>query len=115
MSQNDRIEPTFNTAPLNQPGAQPGHHQPPRQPAAPAPEAPQLDPAPEAAAPAGNDALAKAQAEIAELKDRLLRTAAESENLRKRMEREKEDALKYGAGNFAKDILTVADNRRRAI
>lgn len=116
MSQNDRIEPTFNTAPLNQqPGAQPGHHQPPRQPAAPAPEAPQLDPAPEATAPAGNDALGKAQAEIAELKDRLLRTAAESENLRKRMEREKEDALKYGAGKFAKDILTVADNLRRAI
>lgn len=115
MSQNDRIEPTLNTAPLNQPGAQPGHHQPPRQPAAPAPEAPQLDPAPESAAPAGNDALAKAQAEIAELKDRLLRTAAESENLRKRMEREKEDALKYGAGKFAKDILTVADNLRRAI
>lgn len=112
MSQNDRIEPTLNTAPLNQPGAQPGHHQPPRQSPAPAPEAPQLDPAPETA---GSDALAKAQAEIAELKDRLLRTAAESENLRKRMEREKEDALKYGAGKFAKDILTVADNLRRAI
>lgn len=112
MSQNDRIEPTLNTAPLNQPGAQPGHHQPPRQPAAPAPEAPQLDPAPETA---GHDALSKAQAEIAELKDRLLRTAAESENLRKRMEREKEDALKYGAAKFSKDILTVADNLRRAI
>lgn len=116
MSQNDRIEPTLNTAPLNQqPGQQPGHHQPPRQPAAPAPEAPQLNPAPETAAPAGNDALTRAQAEIAELKDRLLRTAAESENLRKRMEREKEDALKYGAAKFSKDILTVADNLRRAI
>lgn len=116
MSQNDRIEPTLNTAPLNQqPGQQPGHHQPPRQPAAPAPEAPQLNPTPETAAPAGNDALTRAQAEIAELKDRLLRTAAESENLRKRMEREKEDALKYGAAKFSKDILTVADNLRRAI
>lgn len=76
---------------------------------APAPEAPQLDTQP------ADDALAKAQAEIAELKDRLLRTAAESENLRKRMEREKEDALKYGAAKFSKDILTVADNLRRAI
>ena len=117
MSKNERIEPTFNTGPAHQPGHQP----PPRQEPAPAPEAPQLEPAPEAtpapaaAAPAGTDALSKAQAEIAELKDRLLRTAAESENLRKRMEREKEDALKYGAGKFAKDILTVADNLRRAI
>lgn len=112
MSQNDRIEPTLNTAPLNQPGAQPGHHQPPRQDPAPAPDAPQLNPQP---AETGTDAVAKAQAEIAELKDRLLRTAAESENLRKRMEREKEDALKYGAAKFSKDILTVADNLRRAL
>lgn len=61
------------------------------------------------------DALTKAQAEIAELKDRLLRNAAEGENLRKRLEREKEDATKYAAGKFAKDILTVADNLRRAL
>ncbi|WP_374300165.1 nucleotide exchange factor GrpE [Ferrovibrio sp.] len=61
------------------------------------------------------DALAKAQAEIAELKDRLLRNAAEGENLRKRLEREKEDAAKYAAGKFAKDILSVADNLRRAL
>lgn len=61
------------------------------------------------------DALTKAQAEIAELKDRLLRNAAEGENLRKRLEREKEDAAKYAAGKFAKDILTVADNLRRAL
>lgn len=120
MSQNDRIEPTLNTAPLNQgagqqTGQQAGHQ--PQQPAAPAPEAPQLTPKPEAVPeqPAANDPLAKAQAEIAELKDRLLRTAAESENLRKRMEREKEDALKYGAAKFSKDVLTVADNLRRAI
>jgi molecular chaperone GrpE len=120
MSQNDRIEPTLNTAPLNpgtgqQTGQQSGHQ--PSQPAAPAPDAPQLTPKPEAVPeqPAANDPLAKAQAEIAELKDRLLRTAAESENLRKRMEREKEDALKYGAAKFSKDVLTVADNLRRAI
>jgi molecular chaperone GrpE len=105
MNTNDRIEPTLNS------GAQ---QQQPRQPAAPAPDAPRLDPNPEAPA-AEADALAKAQAEIAELKDRLLRTAAESENLRKRMEREKEDALKYGAAKFSKDILTVADNLRRAL
>ncbi|MFC3676355.1 nucleotide exchange factor GrpE [Ferrovibrio xuzhouensis] len=66
---------------------------------------------PEAAAAA----LAAAQAEIAELKDRILRTAAEGENLRKRLEREKEDAAKYASGKFARDILTVADNLRRAL
>jgi molecular chaperone GrpE len=73
--------------------------------------------APEAAeaATAQADALAAAQAEIAELKDRLLRNAAESENLRKRLEREKEDAAKYATGKFARDILTVADNLRRAL
>ncbi|MFN4311999.1 MAG: nucleotide exchange factor GrpE [Ferrovibrio sp.] len=68
-----------------------------------------------AQADVGTDALTKAQAEIAELKDRLLRTAAEGENLRKRLEREKEDAAKYAAGKFAKDILSVADNLRRAL
>jgi len=72
--------------------------------------------APEAAAAVDAAAeLAKAQAEIAELKDRLLRTAAESENLRRRLEREKEDAIKYASGKFARDILTVADNLRRAL
>jgi molecular chaperone GrpE len=106
MSQNDRIEPTLNTGPGQTSGPHPA---PPQQAPAPAPEAPQLDTQP------ADDALAKAQAEVAELKDRLLRTAAESENLRKRMEREKEDALKYGAAKFSKDILTVADNLRRAL
>lgn len=66
-------------------------------------------------ADAQTEALAKAQAEIAELKDRLLRNAAEGENLRKRLEREKEDAGKFAAGKFARDILTVADNLRRAL
>src|SRR3546814_8486580 len=48
---------------------------------------------PEAAADTAA-ALAAAQAEIAELKDRILRTAAEGENLHKRLEREKEDAAR---------------------
>src|SRR3546814_13447318 len=69
---------------------------------------------PEAAADTAA-ALAAAQAEIAELKDRILRTAAEGENLRKRLEREKEDAAKYASGKFARDGLTVADTLRRAL
>lgn len=59
--------------------------------------------------------LAKAQAEIAELKDQVLRALADTENLRRRFEREKEDAVKYASGKFAKDILSVADNMRRAL
>jgi len=54
-------------------------------------------------------------AEIADLKDKVLRTMAEMENLRRRTEREREDAVKYAAGKFAKDILSVADNLRRAL
>lgn len=55
------------------------------------------------------------RAEAAEHKDRLLRTMAEMENLRRRTEREKSDMAKYGITKFARDVLTVADNFQRAI
>jgi molecular chaperone GrpE len=51
----------------------------------------------------------------AELKDRLLRTLAEMENLRKRTAREVTDARLYGVASFARDLLGVADNMRRAL
>jgi molecular chaperone GrpE len=53
--------------------------------------------------------------ELAEMKDRLLRTLAEMENLRKRTEREVSDARLYGISAFARDILGVADNMHRAL
>jgi molecular chaperone GrpE len=53
--------------------------------------------------------------ELAETKDRLLRTLAEMENLRRRTEREVADARTYGITAFARDILTVADNMHRAL
>jgi molecular chaperone GrpE len=53
--------------------------------------------------------------EAASLKDRLLRMAAEMENLRKRTEREKAEATLYAATNFARDLLSVADNLGRAL
>jgi molecular chaperone GrpE len=53
--------------------------------------------------------------EHAEMKDRLLRTLAEMENLRKRTEREVADARLYGMASFARDVLGVADNMRRAL
>jgi molecular chaperone GrpE len=60
------------------------------------------------------DPLAEATREAAEYKDKLLRTLAEMENLRKRTEREVADARLYGNANFARDVLQVADNMQRA-
>jgi len=54
-------------------------------------------------------------AEVAQLKDQLLRALAETENTRRRAERDREDAGKYAVTGFARDILTVADNLRRAV
>jgi molecular chaperone GrpE len=53
--------------------------------------------------------------EHAEIKDRLLRTLAEMENLRKRTEREIADSRLYSVAAFARDLLVVADNMRRAL
>jgi molecular chaperone GrpE len=54
-------------------------------------------------------------AENSQLKDRVLRTLAEMENLRRRTEREVSDAKTYGVASFARDTLTVVDNLARAI
>src|ERR1700760_432816 len=68
------------------------------------------------AAPAGEPKPSTAlDREHAEMKDRLLRTLAEMENLRKRTEREVTDARAYGVTSFARDMLGVADNMRRAL
>jgi molecular chaperone GrpE len=84
---NDRdTSPTDDTAPADQPAA-----------------APQ---------PAPSTALDR---ELADTKDRLLRTLAEMENLRKRTEREVADARAYGITTFARDIANVADNMHRAM
>ena len=53
--------------------------------------------------------------EAAEMKDRLLRALADVENTRRRAKRDVEDARKYAASNFAKDLLNVSDNLRRAL
>ena len=61
------------------------------------------------------DPVAILEAERNELKDKLLRTLAEMENLRRRAEREIADARTYAVTKFARDMLTVADNVRRAL
>lgn len=59
--------------------------------------------------------IAQLKEEAAQFRDRLLRTAADMENLRKRAEREKAEATLYAATNFARDLLSVADNMQRAL
>ena len=49
------------------------------------------------------------------MRDRLLRTMADMENLRRRTEREKTDTARYAISNFARDVLTVGDNLKRTI
>jgi molecular chaperone GrpE len=61
------------------------------------------------------DPVAELAKEANDLKDRLLRTLAEMENLRRRTEREVADARAYGVTSFARDILAVADNMERAM
>ena len=77
------------------------------------------EPAPEAAesdAPAEPlDELAALRAEAAELKDQLLRALAETENVRRRAQKERSDAAKYAAAPLLRDLLTVADNLARAV
>jgi len=58
------------------------------------------------------EALAK---EAADARDRMLRTLAEMENLRKRTAREVSDARTYGISGFARDVLDIADNLQRAL
>jgi molecular chaperone GrpE len=81
-----------------------------------APQAePANDAAPEAASAPEADPIAVLEAEKADLKDKLLRLMADMENLRRRTEREIADARTYAVANFARDMLNVADNIRRAI
>jgi len=76
-----------------------------------------------AAAPSGEqgvdgsagEKVAALEAEVASLKDQLLRTLAETENIRRRAQREREDTAKYAVSSFAKELLAVADNLRRAV
>lgn len=62
-----------------------------------------------------DDVVATLQAEVADLKDRLLRSVAETENVRRRAEKDKADASSYAVTGFARDMLNVSDNLRRAL
>ena len=70
----------------------------------------ELDPLAEQAA-----RIAELEAEAQALRDERLRALAEVENMRRRSERERSEASRYGATGLARDLLGVADNLRRAL
>ena len=74
------------------------------------PEPEEIDPLAEQAA-----RIAELEAEAQTLRDERLRALAEVENMRRRSERERGDASRYGAAGLARDLLGVADNLRRAL
>ncbi len=59
--------------------------------------------------------IADLEQQLAEMKDRALREMAEAENTRRRAQKEREDTAKYAVANFAKDMLAIGDNFRRAL
>lgn len=61
------------------------------------------------------DAVTRLEAEVADLKDRLLRALAETENLRRRAARDVDDARQFAISRFAGDLVGVADNLERAL
>lgn len=64
---------------------------------------------------AEQDATTSLQAEVEDLRKQLLYSQAEMQNVRRRMEKDAQDARAYAATNFARDILSVADNLARAL
>jgi len=75
----------------------------------------QPEAAPETPPTAANAAIARLETELTESKDRLLRALAETENQRQRHQRDRQEAQRYAAFEFARELLNVADNLRRAI
>ena len=61
------------------------------------------------------EAVPSVEDRLAETNDQLLRALAELENTRRRADRDRAEALKYGAASFARDMLGVADNLQRAL
>lgn len=80
-----------------------------------APEAAAAEQAPAAAEQAEQDPLEAARAEAAQYKERMLRTAADFDNFRKRARREAEDALRKGRDGLLRELLPVFDNIERAV
>ena len=73
------------------------------------------EPEAEGAEQSPEDVIANLQSEIAALKDQVLRAREETENVRRRADRDRQDASAYAVTGFARDMLTVSDNLQRAL
>lgn len=71
--------------------------------------------APEAAAESSLDRLSALEAELEEVRQNVLYAQAETQNVRRRLEQEKVNAVAYAATAFARDVLSVKDNLERAL
>ena len=78
-------------------------------------EAPETETATEQQGGQEAEAAPSVEERLAETNDQLLRALAELENTRRRADRDRAEALKYGAASFARDMLGVADNLQRAL
>jgi molecular chaperone GrpE len=94
----EKIEPTPSTPPTDEAQA-----------------APAAAPTPAEKAESDQDVLARLEAELAELRERHLRALADLDNVHKRHVRELEEVKRRAVGDFARELLEVADNLRRAI
>lgn len=79
------------------------------------PDNPDVETAETTEAAASQNPLAELEADLEKLKNDLLYAQAETQNVRRRLEREKADATAYAATGFARDMLSVADNLARAL
>ncbi|HEY8192185.1 MAG TPA: nucleotide exchange factor GrpE [Alphaproteobacteria bacterium] len=78
-------------------------------------ETPAADTADAPAQSGADERVVTLEAELARLKDHMLRALADAENTRKRAIKDKEDAAKYAVSSFARDLLDFADNFQRAL
>jgi molecular chaperone GrpE len=94
-------ETAMTTDPLDEPAAAPS------------------DPPPEAESVAGpidpTQRMAELESELTSVKDRLLRILADQENMRRRLQRERDDIVKFAISGLARDLLPTADNLHRAV
>ena len=74
-----------------------------------------LDALADALSAEANPRIAELESQVDDLTDRLLRAVAETENVRRRAEKERDDLRKYAVQKFAEDMLAVADNLKRAL
>ncbi len=107
--------PDKDAAPAVEPAPAPDGDEAAAEPAPAAPVAVEDDTGPAAGEPDPADRIDALDAEVADLKDKLLRALAEAENVRRRAERDKIEISKYAVAGFAREILSVADNLRRAL